>query len=52
MVKIQAFEALQTVADGRATKIIIPCEIQGVAGLCASAKGIFDSMEPNASAKK
>ena len=52
VVKIKALEAFQAAADGRATKIIIPSEIQGLAGLCASAKGIFDSMEPNASAKK
>ena len=52
VVKIKALEAFQAAADGKATKIIIPSEIQGLAGLCASAKGIFDSMEPNASAKK
>ena len=46
VVKIKALEAFQAAADGRATKIIIPSEIQGLAGLCASAKGVFDSMEP------
>ena len=44
---LQAFEALKAVADGRATKLIIPSEIQGLAGLCASAKAVFDSVEPN-----
>ena len=47
VVKLKALEALQKVADGKATKIIIPSEIQGLAGLCASAKAVFDSVEPN-----
>ena len=33
---IKSLEALKTVADGKATKIIIPSEIQGVAGLVSS----------------
>ena len=37
---LQAFEALKTVADGQATKIIIPSDSQGVAGLAASLKEI------------
>ena len=37
---LQAFAALTTVADGQATKIIIPSDIQGVAGLAASLKEI------------
>ena len=47
VVKIRALEAFQAAADGRATKIIIPSEIQGLAGLCASAKAVFDGVEPN-----
>ena len=47
VLKIKALEAFQKAADGRATKIIIPSEIQGLAGLCASAKGVFDAVEPN-----
>ena len=47
VVKLKALEAFQSAADGKATKIIIPSEIQGLAGLCASAKGVFDSVEPN-----
>ena len=39
---LQAFEALKTVADGQATKIIIPSDIQGVAGLAASLKEIVE----------
>ena len=47
VVKIRALEAFQAAADGKATKIIIPSEIQGLAGLCASAKAVFDGVEPN-----
>ncbi|MGN1003470.1 MAG: SPFH domain-containing protein [Oscillospiraceae bacterium] len=46
VIKIKALEAFQSVADGKATKIIIPSEIQGLAGLCASAKAVFDTVEP------
>lgn len=37
---LQAFEALKVVANGQATKLIIPSEIQGMAGLAASLKEI------------
>ncbi|MCB7038817.1 SPFH domain-containing protein [Eggerthella sinensis] len=37
---LQAFEALKKVADGKATKLIIPSDIQGLAGLAASLKEI------------
>ncbi len=47
VVKIRALEAFQAAADGKATKIIIPSEIKGLAGLCASAKAVFDGVEPN-----
>ena len=33
VLKLKALEAMQKVADGKATKIIIPSEIQGIAGL-------------------
>lgn len=39
---LQSFEALKNVADGQATKIIIPSEIQGLAGLMASASELVD----------
>ena len=52
VIKIKALEAFQTVADGKATKIIIPSEIQGLAGLCASAKSVFDTVEPNKTSEK
>ena len=38
---VKSLEALAKVADGKATKLIIPSEIQGLAGLAASAKEIF-----------
>ena len=46
VVKLKALEAMQKVADGRATKIIIPSELQGLAGLAASAKAVFETEEP------
>ncbi len=42
VIKIKALEAMQKVADGQATKIIIPSEIQGLAGLAASAKTLLE----------
>ena len=48
VVKLKALEAMTKVADGKATKIIIPSELQGLAGLAASAKAVFDSQEPQA----
>ena len=33
VIKLKALEAMEKVADGKATKIIIPSEIQGLAGL-------------------
>ena len=38
VIKLKALEAMQKVADGKATKIIIPSEIQGLAGLASSLK--------------
>ena len=52
VVKIKALEAFQAVADGKATKIIIPSEIQGLAGLCASAKALLESDVKDPSVKK
>jgi len=33
VIKLKAIEAMEKVADGQATKIIIPSEIQGLVGL-------------------
>lgn len=45
---LQAFEALKKVADGRSTKLIIPSDIQGLAGLAASLKEIVVDNEDSA----
>ena len=41
VLRIKSLEAFEKAADGKATKIIIPSEIQGMAGLAASAKELF-----------
>ena len=46
VVKIKALEAFQAAADGKATKIIIPSEIQGLAGLASSAKALLEPDKP------
>ena len=40
VLKLKAIEAMQKVADGQATKIIIPSELQGIVGL---ANGLVES---------
>ena len=42
VLKLKALEAMQKVADGKATKIIIPSELQGFAGL---ASGIVETVK-------
>jgi hypothetical protein len=39
--KIKAFEAFAKAADGQATKVIIPSEIQGLVGLAAGFKEVL-----------
>ena len=39
-IAIKALESFEKAADGKATKIIIPSEIQGLAGLVTSIKEI------------
>ena len=39
---LKSLEAFEKAADGRATKIIIPAEIQGMAGLASALTGIVD----------
>jgi len=46
VIKLRALEAMAKVADGQATKIIIPSELQGLAGLAASAKALFEDDKP------
>ena len=42
VIKLKALEAMQKIADGKATKIIIPSELQGLAGM---ASGIVESVK-------
>ncbi len=42
VLKIKSLEAFEKAADGKATKIIIPSEIQGIAGLVSSVKEIVN----------
>ena len=46
VLQLKSLEAFAKAADGKATKIIIPSEIQGMAGLAASAKEIFATETP------
>ena len=46
---LKGYDALKVVADGKATKLIIPSEIQNVAGLLASLKEV---VEPDGEPKK
>ena len=52
VITLKSLEAFTKAADGKATKIIIPSEIQGLAGLAASAKTIFDTEDPKAISKQ
>ncbi|MBR4701133.1 MAG: SPFH/Band 7/PHB domain protein [Oscillospiraceae bacterium] len=40
VIKLKALEAMQKVADGQATKLIIPSDLQGLAGLAGGLKEI------------
>lgn len=42
VIAIKSLEAFEKAADGKATKIIIPSEIQGLAGLAASLKTLVE----------
>jgi len=46
VIKLKALEAFAAAANGKATKIIIPSELQGLAGLAASAKEVFETETP------
>ena len=48
VIKIKALESFAAAADGKATKIIIPSEIQSLAGLAEGLKAVVDSEEPKA----
>lgn len=46
VIRLKALEAFQKAADGKATKIIIPSEIQGLAGLASSVKEVWQTETP------
>ena len=46
VLRLKALEAFTKAADGKATKIIIPSEIQGMAGLVTSMKEVWQSDTP------
>lgn len=48
-ITLKGYDALKVMADGNATKIIVPSEIQNVTGLLASLKAV---VEPDKPAKK
>ena len=48
VIKLKALEAFQAAANGKATKIIIPSEIQSLAGLAAGLQGVLKQDEPAA----
>ncbi len=50
IVKLKALDAFTAAANGKATKIIIPSEIQGIAGLATSLKEVL--IDPPAPEKK
>ena len=43
VLRLKSLEAFERAADGKATKIIIPSEIQGLAGLATSFKEVMDN---------
>ncbi len=43
VIALKSLEAFEKAADGKATKIIIPSNIQGIAGLAASVKELTDN---------
>ncbi len=53
-ITLQGFEALKAVADGKSTKLIVPSEIQNVAGLLASMTEVVGATkeEPKSQTKK
>ena len=42
VIKLKSIQAMEKVADGKATKIIIPSEMQGMVGM---AKGLVESVK-------
>ena len=51
-ITLQGFEALKKLADGQATKIIIPSDIQNITGLLASVQETLNVPSPEVKATK
>lgn len=47
VIAIKALESLEKMADGKATKIIIPSQLQGIAGLATSVKELMGNENKN-----
>lgn len=52
VIAIKSLEAFEKAADGKATKIIIPSEIQSLAGLAASVKALVTDEKENENSSK
>ena len=48
VIAIKSLEAFEKAADGKATKIIIPSEIQSIAGLAAGIKEVITDNKKDA----
>ena len=48
VIRLKSLEAFEKAADGKATKIIVPSEIQGLAGLVSSIKEVAADVEESA----
>ena len=46
VIAVKSLEAFEKAADGKATKIIIPSNIQGLAGMATSLKELFTTDAP------
>lgn len=51
-ITLQGFEALKKVADGKSTKIIVPSEIQNIAGLLTSIAEVIKTPSPAPAAEE
>ena len=47
VITLKSLEAFAKAADGKATKLIIPSEIQGIAGLAAGIKSVAATVDEN-----
>ncbi len=43
---LKSYDAMKEIADGKSTKIIVPSDMQGMAGMAASLQGVFEKDKP------